>query len=77
MQLAIRRSADRLGAIAARLESLSPLAVLGRGYSVTLRTATDQPVVDAASLSRDEQITSRLARGEVISRVEQILPGGE
>ena len=62
---------QRAESIAARLESLSPLAVLGRGYSVTRRTSDGQVIGDAAKLNAGEQITTRFARGETVSRVEQ------
>ncbi len=62
-------------AMAARLESLSPLAVLGRGYSITQR-ATDQRVVKRAEdLTAGEAIRTRFAQGEAVSRVEKIEPG--
>ena len=61
----------RAQSIAARLESLSPLAVLARGYSVTLRTCDGQLIRDAAELKPGEQITTRFARGQTVSRVEQ------
>ncbi len=60
---------DRLAATAARLESLSPLAVLARGYSVT--TLADGGVVrDASQVKAGETIYTRLAQGELSSRVE-------
>ena len=62
---------QRAESIAARLESLSPLAVLGRGYSVTRRTSDGQVIRDAAELNPGEQITTRFARGQSVSRVEQ------
>ncbi len=65
----------QLDAAAARLESLSPLAVLGRGYSLTQRTADGRVIRDAAELTAGEQITTRFARGEATSRVEEIRPG--
>ena len=58
----------------ARLESLSPLAVLGRGYSLTQRTADGQVIRAAAELSPGQQITTRFARGQAISRVEHVEP---
>ena len=66
-----RRQADTL---AGRLDSLSPLAVLGRGYSLTQRTADGGLIRAAAVLSPGEQITTRFARGQAISRVEQVEP---
>lgn len=66
--VAARRQADALGA---RLEALSPLAVLKRGYSITRRAADGRIVCDAAELAPGEQISTRFARGEALCRVEQ------
>jgi exodeoxyribonuclease VII large subunit len=71
----LTRSQDRLAAAAGQLESLSPLAVLGRGYSVTQRTATGQVATDAASLTIGDTLTTRLARGVVASEVTEIIDG--
>lgn len=67
-------SQHRLESIAGRLESLSPLAVLGRGYSLTRRSDTGQVVRDASELAVGQQITTRFARGEATSRVEHVDP---
>jgi exodeoxyribonuclease VII large subunit len=58
--------------MAERLESLSPLAVLGRGYSVTQHTSDGRLLTDPGSVSTGELITTRLARGTLTSRVETI-----
>jgi exodeoxyribonuclease VII large subunit len=68
----LRLARHRLDALTGRLESLSPLGVLGRGYSLTQRVADGHLVRDAAELSPGEQIRTRFARGEAISRVEQV-----
>ena len=62
---------QRTAAAAGRLESLSPLRVLGRGYSITQRLADGRLVRDAAELVPGEQILTRYARGQSLSRVEQ------
>lgn len=67
----LARIQDQLAAHRARLNSLSPLAVLARGYSLTQRTRDGQLVMDAGTLSVGEQITSLVAHGEILSRVEQ------
>jgi exodeoxyribonuclease VII large subunit len=69
------RLAERLAGLAGRLESLSPLNVLRRGYSLT-RTE-DQPALvrDAAQLQVGERLRTTLARGQVISRIEEVRPG--
>jgi len=72
MQLRHNRSAERLQALAGRLEALSPLAVLSRGYSVTQRTDDGELIRDASQLKAGEEITTRLAAGSVISRVAEI-----
>ncbi len=60
----------RLEATAGRLESLSPLAVLGRGYSVTQRESDGLIVRDASVLAAGDLLRTRFARGEAMSRVE-------
>lgn len=67
--LAARRQADGM---AAQLESLSPLAVLGRGYSLTQRVADGQIVRNSAILSPGEVIATRFFRGQAVSRVERV-----
>lgn len=68
----VRLARQRTDTMAGRLESLSPLAVLGRGYSLTQHTADGRVVRDAAELTPGQQITTRFARGQAISRVEQL-----
>jgi len=64
-----RRRADGL---AAHLDSLSPLGVLARGYSLTRRADDGQIVRDARRLAVGEKITTRFAAGQATSRVESI-----
>lgn len=61
---------SHLAALTARLESLSPLAVLSRGYSVTVRADTGEVVRDSSSLAPGDLLRTRLEHGQVISRVE-------
>jgi exodeoxyribonuclease VII large subunit len=71
---AIRRrltaAQDRTRSLTARLESLSPLAVLARGYSVTTHAETGEILRDATAVNSGECVTTRLLRGEILSRVE-------
>jgi len=57
-----------------KLGSLSPLAVLMRGYSVTQRTDDESAVQDAETLKADDQLRIRFAKGEATCRVETISP---
>jgi exodeoxyribonuclease VII large subunit len=70
----LRLARRHLDQATARLEALSPLAVLGRGYSLTARLADGQIVRDAAQLAQGETIVTRFARGKAASRVERIEP---
>jgi exodeoxyribonuclease VII large subunit len=67
-----RLARQHAGAAAGRLESLSPLAVLGRGYSLTQRAADGRVVRAATELSVGEEITTRFAHGRAASRVERV-----
>ena len=60
---------------AAQLESLSPLGVLSRGYSVTRRARDGTLVRDAATLAVGEQIVTRFQQGEAVSRVDETREG--
>lgn len=69
-----RTAAQTLTARAAQLESLSPLSVLARGYSVTQRASDGALVTDAAQLKPGETLLTRYAVGTTISRVEEVQP---
>lgn len=66
----VERARARIEALAGRLETLSPLAVLGRGYSLTQRETDGRIVRDAAEVLVGQRIVTRLARGQITSRVE-------
>jgi len=64
----LERHQRELAAVAARLESLSPLNILQRGYSLT-RTVEGKVVREAESVLPGDRIVTRLAAGEIISIV--------
>ena len=67
----LQRVGQRLEAQAARLESLSPLNVLARGYSLS-RRETDQVVVRSAEqVQPGDRLVTHVQHGRIISRVEQ------
>lgn len=71
MSRAITSRADhirnRLALAAARLEALSPLGVLARGYSLTM--ADGKVITDAGAVKADDTLTTRVARGSIRSIV--------
>ncbi len=72
LRYTVSRSQERLRGLAGRLESLSPLAVLNRGYSVTQMADNGEVITNVDTLSVGDAINSRLARGQLVSRVEKI-----
>ena len=63
---------DRLAVLSGRLQSLSPLAVLGRGYSMTWSEENQQLVTAAGQLKAGDRIRTRFSSGDVVSRVEEV-----
>jgi exodeoxyribonuclease VII large subunit len=63
-----------LASVAAQLESLSPLAILGRGYSLTTRVADGQLIDDATTLNVGDELRTRFARGQAVSEIKRIEP---
>ena len=61
---------NRLGRLAGALEALSPLSVLSRGYSVTLKADGRKLVRSAADVNPGDLIETILNEGRIISRVE-------
>jgi exodeoxyribonuclease VII large subunit len=70
----VESSSARLGSFDARLQSLSPLAVLDRGYSLVLSTQGTL-IRSTTQISSGDQLTTRLADGSFMSRVENVTPG--
>ena len=67
----LRTAKQGVATAAARLESLSPLSVLGRGYSLTQHT-DGRLIHGAAELSPGDTIVTRFAQGTARSRVEHV-----
>ncbi|HJZ94689.1 MAG TPA: exodeoxyribonuclease VII large subunit [Gemmataceae bacterium] len=72
----IARHRERLAAVAGKLSTLSPLNVLARGYSLT-HGPDGRLLRDASTVHPGDTLSTRLAAGEVVSRVESVRPGPE
>ncbi len=70
----LERARQRLQSASACLAGLSPLNVLGRGYSLTSAEGDRRPLRSADAVKIGERIRTRLARGRLISRVEEVHP---
>ena len=70
----LARRRNRLGALAARLDALSPLAVLGRGYALARRVADDRIVRRAGDVAVGDELDLQLAEGTIGASVTRLEP---
>jgi exodeoxyribonuclease VII large subunit len=66
------RAAAQLGNCAGRLDSLSPLAVLARGYAVCWNAERTRVVRDAGNVAPGDNVRVTLAKGELWCEVHSI-----
>lgn len=65
----VQNREQRLAGLAGRLDALSPLAVLSRGYSIT-RDAQQRVIRDSDAVAIGEEVAVMLHKGELRCRVE-------
>jgi exodeoxyribonuclease VII large subunit len=65
----------RLQQTAARLDTLSPLNVLRRGYSLTVIESCETLLRAAEKATIGTRIVTQLAEGKLVSRVEEVIAG--
>ena len=68
----LRDHEARLAMMAGKIESLSPLEVLARGYTITADAKTGGVIRSAKELRIGQSIATRFSTGEAISKVEAI-----
>ena len=66
------RQRARLSERVARLDSLSPLAVLARGYALVRRAGDREIIRESDQLSAGERISIRVAQAEIEAVVESV-----
>lgn len=69
----LERMRQRVDLMAARLEALDPIGVIGRGYAL-IQTQAAALVVDPKQLTAGQDLKVTLAHGTVGLRVERVLP---
>lgn len=69
LRQAVELKTARLDAVKKRIESLNPLAVLQRGYSVTLDAKSGKAIMSSRFARPGMEIRTRLARGRIASTV--------
>lgn len=73
IRIRLETAKGRLNALLARLEALSPLAVLERGYAV-VETDDRRVVRDAESVAPGEHVNIRLAKGRLGATIDAFRP---
>lgn len=71
MRRLLERGQSRLATIAGKIETLSPLGVLERGYSLTTNKR-GKLVRSAKDVAEGDRISTRFAQGEIVSVVESV-----
>ena len=74
MRRFLERRRERLSQDAAKLEILSPLAVLARGYAVAFREGARAPLLSASEVKPGDRIRVRLHEGELKAIVRERTP---
>ncbi|MFV1974822.1 MAG: exodeoxyribonuclease VII large subunit [Candidatus Scalindua sp.] len=66
---ALNTEREKLSGIAGKLESLSPLNVLKRGYTITTRLEDNKSLRDIKDLSKGDKVKTNLSKGSIISEI--------
>jgi len=69
----IRKAEATLAQLSNTLHTTSPLATMSRGYAIVTKVDNDEIIRNAASLSVDASIKIRLAKGQVLSTVKEVI----
>ncbi|HEX5472564.1 MAG TPA: exodeoxyribonuclease VII large subunit, partial [Lacipirellulaceae bacterium] len=72
MRRRLREYEGRLATMAGKIDSLSPLAVLARGYTITQDARSGEVVRTADCLHVGQSIVTRFSTGTAVSKVESI-----
>jgi exodeoxyribonuclease VII large subunit len=77
MAARLQRARDQGAAYAERLQALSPLAVLSRGYAICRVPGTGEVLKDSARVRAGDALNIRLHRGSLGCAVTEVRPHGE
>lgn len=69
----LSETSGALNALIGRIDSLSPLKVLARGYSITFRLDDGKTVTDSELVQDGDRLRIKLAKGELITEITQRL----
>jgi exodeoxyribonuclease VII large subunit len=75
VEAGVARAGHRLNLASRALNSVSPLATLGRGFALVKRISDGALLADANSVAVGDEIEARLARGTLKARVTGKIDG--
>jgi exodeoxyribonuclease VII large subunit len=75
IQYSIEIQRQRVGGILGKLDSLSPLSILHRGYSITRKLPSLQILRDASHVKEGDKVEVRLCQGTLLCDVEKTEKG--
>jgi exodeoxyribonuclease VII large subunit len=70
---ALQGATGRYGELAARIEALSPIGVLARGYSICERTSDGLILRHVDDVDGGDQVRVRLQDGQLVCQVEEVI----
>jgi len=73
MRHLINLTRERFSSLIQRLQALSPLAVLSRGYSLSLLMTDSSVIKNVAQIKKDDKVKTILGDGGFISSVEEVI----
>lgn len=74
LRVLVGRKREKIASAAGRLEALSPLNVLARGYSMTRHGKTGEVLRKASQVAPGDLVRTTLERAELVSKVTEVRP---
>ncbi len=68
----VKMRAEGLNLLTQKLEALSPLSILNRGYSISSRLADGRIIKEIGDIKTGDRVETKLGKGKFISKVEEI-----
>lgn len=71
----VRMRAENFNLLTQKLEALSPLSILNRGYSISARMADGKIIKTVGDIAVGDKVETKIGKGRFISKVEEINNG--